>query len=624
MSSSQTITQRKPVTIVTSSEDRRFRKELEIKQRYSLLKSHGFDLRDLAQHCEKAYKEKVSAVVNPQPDKNSKKNAYEIFHEKEVCKLFIQDEKIYYDTTFGKFIFFIENIFKHLFGSPTGKDLIKNTEGMIDQIENCKPLKYCLDINYKPLVETKPFKKYIESLDDLISALNLMPGKFKISDSTENNEIINSIEFPVNSSMQLTQSTMIPLTNILTTLTDLKKDTLVIKHDNAMLFKSRDNHWYFFTSDMNFFIDRGSAKDFFVGYDLSMGKEVAIAVTKNSSNVELKAISNEIQNEETKTNSNKRIKNEEYQFFKGAMYEDENLAQLQDLFIFTSTTDGIKRKTCYLVSEKSDSSLPKFLAKRRMETPKQKAKQNIQIASGIIRSVFQIHKKENIHRDLKTDNILVSRIDGKLKVSTCDMELMCNKNDLSNAKCFHGSPEYFSPEEAMRFLKAKPEYITGIEKLLSKKPEKKQFLEKMRKAEVAERATQKWDIWSSGLILYRTCFGEDLLQETTEKAWKDLGLKRQITDSSEFARILNCSYAILNLDQDYINEKIEKQMKANPDLDPRIKDILLSMLSINSKQRSDIDSIQERMNLIDPPEERPAVNDPNGPMDKGKEREESH
>ena len=92
------------------------------------------------------------------------------------------------------------------------------------------------------------------------------------------------------------------------------------------------------------------------------------------------------------------------------------------------------------------------------------------ILRKVLKGLLVIHKKNQIHRDLKSDNILIGT-DGRIKIGDFGHALQLTK-ELSTTKGTVGTPAWMAPELIKR-----------------------------------EEYTEKVDIWSLGIIVLELCYG---------------------------------------------------------------------------------------------------------------------
>lgn len=181
--------------------------------------------------------------------------------------------------------------------------------------------------------------------------------------------------------------------------------------------------------ELNKLIGSGGMADVYVAHDSVLGRKVAIKVL----NEELAA--------------NKKFSQRFKQEAKSASAMDHpNIAKVLDAGE-TSETDaaGVKRTYAYLVMEYVDGlELSKLVARGPLKVP-----EAIRVTKELLSAVEFAHNKGIVHRDIKPDNIMLSRA-GKVKVLDFGIARAVAEtfDDIATTTSILGTAAYFSPEQA--------------------------------------------------------------------------------------------------------------------------------------------------------------------------------
>ena len=97
----------------------------------------------------------------------------------------------------------------------------------------------------------------------------------------------------------------------------------------------------------------------------------------------------------------------------------------------------------YMVMELIEGNSLQHILKARDFGKKYKDNQIIQMIRSILEALSYLASKGIMHRDLKPDNILVSK-DGQVKIVDFGLATYINKSDYIFKKC--GTPGYIAPE----------------------------------------------------------------------------------------------------------------------------------------------------------------------------------
>lgn len=180
---------------------------------------------------------------------------------------------------------------------------------------------------------------------------------------------------------------------------------------------------------LNKLIGSGGMADVYVAHDSVLGRKVAIKVL----NEELAA--------------NKKFSQRFKQEAKSASSMDHpNIVKVLDAGE-TSETDaaGVKHTYAYLVMEYVDGlELSKLVARGPLKVP-----EAIRVTKELLSAVEFAHNKGIIHRDIKPDNIMLTR-SGKVKVLDFGIARAASEtfDDIATTTSILGTAAYFSPEQA--------------------------------------------------------------------------------------------------------------------------------------------------------------------------------
>ena len=176
-------------------------------------------------------------------------------------------------------------------------------------------------------------------------------------------------------------------------------------------------------------IGSGGMADVYVAHDSVLGRKVAIKVL----NEELAA--------------NKKFSQRFKQEAKSASSMNHpNIVQVLDAGETTETdANGIKRTYAYLVMEYVDGlELSKLVARGPLKVP-----EAIRVTKELLSAVEFAHNKGIVHRDIKPDNIMLTRA-GKVKVLDFGIARAVAEtfDDIATTTSILGTAAYFSPEQA--------------------------------------------------------------------------------------------------------------------------------------------------------------------------------
>lgn len=180
---------------------------------------------------------------------------------------------------------------------------------------------------------------------------------------------------------------------------------------------------------LNKLIGSGGMADVYVAHDSVLGRKVAVKVL----NEELAA--------------NKKFSQRFKQEAKSASSMDHpNIVKVLDAGE-TSETDaaGVKHTYAYLVMEYVDGlELSKLVARGPLKVP-----EAIRVTKELLSAVEFAHNKGIIHRDIKPDNIMLTRA-GKVKVLDFGIARAVAEtfDDIATTTSILGTAAYFSPEQA--------------------------------------------------------------------------------------------------------------------------------------------------------------------------------
>lgn len=180
---------------------------------------------------------------------------------------------------------------------------------------------------------------------------------------------------------------------------------------------------------LNKLIGSGGMADVYVAHDAVLGRKVAVKVL----NEELAA--------------NKKFSQRFKQEAKSASSMDHpNIVKVLDAGE-TSETDavGVKHTYAYLVMEYVDGlELSKLVARGPLKVP-----EAIRVTKELLSAVEFAHNKGIIHRDIKPDNIMLTRA-GKVKVLDFGIARAASEtfDDIATTTSILGTAAYFSPEQA--------------------------------------------------------------------------------------------------------------------------------------------------------------------------------
>ena len=176
-------------------------------------------------------------------------------------------------------------------------------------------------------------------------------------------------------------------------------------------------------------IGSGGMADVYVAHDSVLGRKVAIKVL----NEELAA--------------NKKFSQRFKQEAKSASSMDHpNIVQVLDAGETTETDEnGVKHTYAFLVMEYVDGlELSKLVARGPLKVP-----EAIRVTKELLSAVEFAHNKGIVHRDIKPDNIMLTRA-GKVKVLDFGIARAVAEtfDDIATTTSILGTAAYFSPEQA--------------------------------------------------------------------------------------------------------------------------------------------------------------------------------
>lgn len=176
-------------------------------------------------------------------------------------------------------------------------------------------------------------------------------------------------------------------------------------------------------------IGSGGMADVYVAHDSVLGRKVAIKVL----NEELAA--------------NKKFSQRFKQEAKSASSMDHpNIVQVLDAGETTETDEnGVKHTYAFLVMEYVDGlELSKLVARGPLKVP-----EAIRVTKELLSAVEFAHNKGIVHRDIKPDNIMLTRA-GKVKVLDFGIARAAAEtfDDIATTTSILGTAAYFSPEQA--------------------------------------------------------------------------------------------------------------------------------------------------------------------------------
>ena len=176
-------------------------------------------------------------------------------------------------------------------------------------------------------------------------------------------------------------------------------------------------------------IGSGGMADVYVAHDSILGRKVAIKVL----NEELAA--------------NKKFSQRFKQEAKSASSMDHpNIVQVLDAGETTETDEnGVKHTYAFLVMEYVDGlELSKLVARGPLKVP-----EAIRVTKELLSAVEFAHNKGIVHRDIKPDNIMLTRA-GKVKVLDFGIARAVAEtfDDIATTTSILGTAAYFSPEQA--------------------------------------------------------------------------------------------------------------------------------------------------------------------------------
>ena len=180
---------------------------------------------------------------------------------------------------------------------------------------------------------------------------------------------------------------------------------------------------------LNKLIGSGGMADVYVAHDSVLGRKVAIKVL----NEELAA--------------NKKFSQRFKQEAKAASAMDHpNIVQVLDAGETTETdANGVKHTYAFLVMEYVDGlELSKLVARGPLKVP-----EAIRVTKELLSAVEFAHNKGIVHRDIKPDNIMLTRA-GKVKVLDFGIAraVADTFDDIATTTSILGTAAYFSPEQA--------------------------------------------------------------------------------------------------------------------------------------------------------------------------------
>ena len=180
---------------------------------------------------------------------------------------------------------------------------------------------------------------------------------------------------------------------------------------------------------LNKLVGSGGMADVYVAHDSVLGRKVAIKVL----------------NEELA--SNKKFSQRFKQEAKSASAMDHpNIVKVLDAGETTDTDSaGVKHTYAYLVMEYVDGlELSKLVARGPLKVP-----EAIRVTKELLSAVEFAHNKGIVHRDIKPDNIMLTRA-GKVKVLDFGIARAVAEtfDDIATTTSILGTAAYFSPEQA--------------------------------------------------------------------------------------------------------------------------------------------------------------------------------
>ena len=180
---------------------------------------------------------------------------------------------------------------------------------------------------------------------------------------------------------------------------------------------------------LNKLVGSGGMADVYVAHDSVLGRKVAIKVL----------------NEELA--SNKKFSQRFKQEAKSASAMDHpNIVKVLDAGETTDTDSaGVKHTYAYLVMEYVDGlELSKLVARGPLKVP-----EAIRVTKELLSAIEFAHNKGIVHRDIKPDNILLTRA-GKVKVLDFGIARAVAEtfDDIATTTSILGTAAYFSPEQA--------------------------------------------------------------------------------------------------------------------------------------------------------------------------------
>jgi tRNA A-37 threonylcarbamoyl transferase component Bud32 len=147
--------------------------------------------------------------------------------------------------------------------------------------------------------------------------------------------------------------------------------------------------------------------------------------------------------------------------------------------------------TFYITPFFKNGDLSSFLKKN----PQLSTEQKRHFTTSLIKALSNLHKKGIIHRDIKEGNILVGSDNHLVLI---DFDGSCDKRDNEAKKKQSGTPNYLAPEYAQA---------------MSRNQKANLLTNSVDGEALIPVTTDKIDVWSLGLVLYRIWHGKELVEQ---------------------------------------------------------------------------------------------------------------